>query len=486
MTIHEQRSPAPEQELQELRAEVARLQEELGRSGQQPPPPAPPTRPRGRTARWVGAAALFLVVAILAPLSVVATWVHDEVSDTNRYVQTVTPLASDPAVQRAVTTRATNAVMDNIDVPAVTQEAVSALSARGLPPRVAAGLSALSTPLENGVRSFVEKAVSRLVHSNAFQQAWVTVNRTAHAQMVAVLTGKKTGAVTVVGDRVTLNLAPVIAQVKTRLEQAGFGLAARVPEVSTNITLLQSADITKAQTGFRLLGAVATALPILAVLCLAGAVALAPGRRRALVIGGLVVAGSMLLLGLLLNAFRAVYLGSLPADVSPSAAAAVYDTLVGFIRLNLRAVLVLFLALAFVAWVTGPSAAAVSVRKGSSRAVNYVRHGSEQAGVHTGAFGASLYRLRVPIRLGIAGLVVLIYVLAAHPTGAFTITLLAVAALVLLVIELLARPPAVTTTPQEPTTTEVAPTEQGAEVGQSTPTEKVGEAEKVGEGNVRT
>lgn len=443
MTIHEQRNPAPDRELQDLRAEVARLHGELQRAETTPPPARPK---RGHTARWWGASVLFLLVALVAPLSVVATWVHDEVSDTSRYVATVTPLASDPAVQQAVTTRTTNAIMSKIDVQALTQEAVTALSQRGLPPRAAAGLSALSTPLENGVRGFVEKSVSRLVHSDAFQQAWVTVNRAAHAQLVAVLTGKQTGAVKVVGDTVTLDLAPVIAKVKTRLTQEGFGLAAKVPEVSTNITLVQSADITKAQTAFRLLGSFARGLPILGLLLLAGAVALAPGRRRALMIGGLVVAGSMLLLGLLLNAFRSVYLGALPPDVSPTAAAAVYDTLAGFIRLNLRAVLVLFLALAVVAWVTGPSTAAVSVRRGSRRAVDFVRHGSEEAGFHTGAFGAALYRVRVPIRLGIAGVVVLVYVLAAHPTGGFTIVLLVVAAFVLLVIELLARPPAPGTT----------------------------------------
>ena len=466
MTIHEQRNPTPDAELQELRAEVTRLHGELQRAGQTPQPPPR----RGRTARWVGASVLFLVVAILAPLSVVATWVHDEVANTDRYVATVTPLASDPAVQQAVTTRATNAVMSKIDVQAITQEAVNALSARGLPPRAAAGLTALSTPLENGVRGFVEKAVSRLVHSAAFQQAWVAINRTAHAQLVAVLTGKQTGAIRTVGDTVTLNLAPVIAKVKTRLTQQGFDLAARLPEVSTNITLVQSADISKAQTAFRLLGAVARGLPILAVLLLVAAVALAPGRRRALMIGGLVVAGSMLLLGLLLNAFRSVYLGALPPTVSQSAAAAVYDTLAGFIRLNLRAVLVLFLALAVVAWVTGPSAAAVSVRRGSSKVVNMVRHGSEEAGVHTGAFGATLHRLRVPIRLGIAGSVVLVYVLAAHPTGAFTITLLAVAAFVLLIIELLARPPAPEST-EAPATTPELPATGPSDSREATPGE---------------
>ena len=55
---------------------------------------------------------------------------------------------------------------------------------------------------------------------------------------------------------------------------------------------------------------------------------------------GLAVAGSMLVLGVLLNISRTVYLNALPDTVSQPAARAVYDMLVEFIRLNLRALLV--------------------------------------------------------------------------------------------------------------------------------------------------
>ena len=49
----------------------------------------------------------------------------------------------------------------------------------------------------------------------------------------------------------------------------------------------------------------------------------------------------MLLLGATLNAFRPIYLDAIPADQLPQdAAATIYDTLVQFIRLNLRALLV--------------------------------------------------------------------------------------------------------------------------------------------------
>jgi hypothetical protein len=444
MTVPDQRV-AQDTELERLRAEVARLQAALDTGAGQParpaPPPPPPTR-RGGTLRWVGVGVLLALVALLAPLSVVATWVHDGISDTDRYVETVTPLAADPAVQNAVAARVTDAIFTRLDVQAVTQEAVDALADQGLPPRATASLSALVTPMVNGVHGFVEDAVGRLIRSDEFQQAWVAANREAHTQMVAVLTGRTGETIQVEGNTVSVNLAAVVDAVKTRLQDAGFALAERIPTVNAQFTIMESADITRAQTAFRALSALARVLPIVALLLLAAAVALAPSRRKALVIGGFVVAASMVLLGALLNAFRIIYLDAVPPErVPPAAAAAIYDQLVGFIRLNLRAVLVVFLAVALIAWLTGPWAPAAAVRRAAGRAVDTVRHGSDRAGLDTGAFGVALYNMRTPLRAGVLGVAVVAYVMAAHPTGAFALTVLLVAGLVILLIELLARPP---------------------------------------------
>src|SRR4051794_9649148 len=362
MTTHQDSLSTESTEIERLRAEVTRLQAEAADRERASTPPRSPGRSHSGL-RWLGAGVLLVIVALLAPLAVVATWVHDEISDTDRYVQTVTPLASDPAVQQAVVTRVTNGIFTRLDVEAVTQQAVDALAAQGLPPRIANSLSSLSTPLANGVRSFIENGVGKLVRSNEFQQAWVAANREAHTQMVAVLTGKDTGTIQVSGDTVSVNLAAVIDAVKKRLEDAGFALASRIPEVNAQFTIVQSADIAKAQTGFRVLSALARTLPLAALLLFAAAIALAPARRKALVLGALAVAASMVLLGAALNGFRILYLDSIPPTMSQDAAAAVYDTLVGFIRLNLRAVLVLFLAVAAIAWATGPWAPAVAVRR---------------------------------------------------------------------------------------------------------------------------
>jgi hypothetical protein len=433
-------SPADrERRLAELRAELDRLESAEG-SGESSRGGSGGAR---RTGWWRPAlvAVLLTVMAVLAPLAIVARWAHDEVSDTDRYVSTVAPLAHDPTIQRAVADRITAEILSRLQVSAVTDQALDALSAQGLPPAAATSLQALSGPLANAVEGFVGRQVTALVASDAFAQAWEEANRQAHTQLVAVLTGKDSDVVDVGKGVVSVNLATVIDAVKARLVDRGFALAGRLPTVQAQFTIVESADLAQAQTGFRVLSALNTVLPVVALLCLLGAVLAGRSRRRTLVVGALVLAGSMLLLGVALNAFRIVYLDAVPsADLPPDAAAAIYDRLAWFIRLALRSVLVLSLAVAFIAWVSGPGRAAVGVRRASGRVVDALRGRTMSAGLDTGRLGVALDTYRNPVRGGVLGVALLIYVMRDHPTGGFTLVLLAVAALLLLLVELLARP----------------------------------------------
>ncbi|WP_395690392.1 hypothetical protein [Nocardioides sp.] len=433
-------------EVEALKAEVARLRAEM-------PADAPAAPERTGWWRSVLVTLLVIVIAVLTPLGVVARWAHNEVADTDRYVQSVAPLASDPAVQAAMTNRITDEIVSRLQVQAVTDQAVQALADRGLPPVAASSLQALGTPLANAIEGFIHDAVAKFVASDAFQTAWEDANREAHAQLVAVLTGKDTGAVQVNGDTVSVNLATIIDAVKQQLSDRGFTLVDKLPEVNAQFTIFQSADITKAQNAFRILSAVNTWLPILLLVLLAVALAIARHRRRTLIATMIAVAASMLLLGVALNTFRMVYLDALPSDVDHAAAGAIYDTLVYFIRLNLRAILVLTLAVAFIAWVSGPGGAAVRVRRGTSRAIGSVREGGERVGLDTGQFGVFLHVNKAVIRGAVLGLALLAYVMADHPTGQFTFVVLIIAAVVLLIVELLSRPPAA----PEPSPTELSP-----------------------------
>lgn len=426
--------------LARLRAEVAALESDMGVAAE--PPLADQPARRGGWWRGVVVTLCLALLALLCPLAIVATWARDEVSDTDRYVATVAPLASDPAIQKAISKRITKELTSRIEVREIIMQIVEALRQRGLEPRAADGLEALSTPLANAADNFIATQVDKVVHSDAFAASWEEANREAHSQMVALLTGKES-VVELEGNSVSINLASFIAVVKKRLVDQGFGLAERIPEVDAQFKVLESDQLPKVQGGFQLLTALARALPIAAIVLLGIALAVSVRRRRTLLVAALVIAGSMLALGLALNGFRIFYLNAISAEgMSVDAAAVFYDTVVRFIRFNLRALLVISLAVAAVAWVSGPSTSAVGLRKGTSRALESVRTRSDNAGLRTGPVGTFLGRYRTVIRGLVAGVVILAYALADHPTGAWTLTLVLVAAAVLLVVEVLARPPA--------------------------------------------
>ena len=165
----------------------------------------PGSRQRWRT---ILAVVLIVVGCVLAPLAGVAVWARNQVTNTDRYVRTVAPLASDPAIQQAVADQITAQVFTYLDVQGLTNQAVDGLAEQGLPPRLADQLQGFAGPLASGIQGFVRTEVAKIVQSQAFADAWVQANRVAHQALVKALTGQGDGAVTVASDTVTLDLAP--------------------------------------------------------------------------------------------------------------------------------------------------------------------------------------------------------------------------------------------------------------------------------------
>jgi len=390
----------------------------------------------------VVATLLIVIGCILAPISVVAVWTKNLVTDTDRYVTTVAPLARDPAIQNAVADKITAEIFTYLDVAGLTNEAVDALSTRGLPPRVATGLHALSGPLSGGVQSFVRTEVGKVVASDAFADAWVTANRTAHQALVAALTGQTGEGITIANDTVSINLGPFIQVVKQRLVERGFDLASRIPDINPSFTILQSEAIGKAQGAFSLINAIGNWLPVIMLILLALGVYVAKGHRRALVGAGLGLAVGMLALALGIVFFRTMYLNSLPLGVlDREAAASFFDTLVRFLRLGLRTVLVFGLVIALAGFLTGRSVTALRARAGLKSGIGWLRGGAESAGFRTGPVGAWIYTYKRVLWIAVIAIAALVLVFWDQPTGKVIVGITLAVLVVLVIIEFLGRPP---------------------------------------------
>jgi hypothetical protein len=428
-------------ELERLRVEVAALRAQARPAGGGEPPGRPGAG--GGRQRWRTMVAILCIVVacVLAPLSVVAIWTRNQVTNTDRYVATVSPLASDPAIQAAIADQITAQVFTYIDVQGLTTQAVDALTDQGLRPEVATQLRAFAVPIANGVQSFTRSQVGKVVESDAFADAWVQANRVAHAELVAALTGEGGGSVTVENDTVSLNLAAFIETVKARLVEAGFSVAARIPQVNASFVLFQSEDITRARSAFNLLNTLGIWLPILALVLLGIGVYVAKDHRRALVGAALGVAAGMVVLALGLAVFRSIYLDAVPASVLPHDAAAVlYDTIVRFLRLGLRTMLVLALVVAAAAFLTGQSVTAVRTRQGLTGGIGWVAGGAEHAGLRTGRVGTWVGANKRALRIGAVAAAALALVFWGRPTGKVVLGLTLALLAVLAIIEFLGRP----------------------------------------------
>ncbi|KUL36015.1 hypothetical protein ADL22_25960 [Streptomyces sp. NRRL F-4489] len=281
-----------------------------GRGRAAPGPPARPCR-----ARALAGGVLLVLGALLLPLSLAAVWARAELSDTDRYVAAVAPLAGNRAVQDAIVADVTNGVMPHIRLDGLLKAV----------PR--AERPALRRKFTRGIREFVGKQVREVVTGRGFPAVWAAVHRTAHRSL--------DGALTATGSApVTLDLTPVVARVRHQLSGNGLGIdiARRVPPAGATIVLLRSPDVPGFRAGFQAVRTGALLLPPTAALCLAAGLLLVRRRRRALIGAAAGCALACALLSTALALLRARVLDALPAAVSRSAADAYTDALTAPLR----------------------------------------------------------------------------------------------------------------------------------------------------------
>lgn len=337
-----------EDELERLKAENERLRAEM--TG------ASAARSTNRTRRRRHVAAILLVVlgSAMLPVSVLTVWVRNQVFDTDRYVDTVEPLASDPTVQSAVANRIGEKVSQEVDFKKLAQEVL---------PEEA---SFLAVPIAAGADNLIDQAARKLVESDEFQRLWVEANRIGHDGLVAAITGRKGDVISTENGAVVLELGGLAQKVLEEIDkQFGLDLAGKIPaeKLDVQFVLVDSRQLADLQAGARMLDRLSWLSVIIALGLLAGSVAAEPDRRKGLRNVGLGIALSMLVLLLAFGLGRDLYLTHLPKGVErPDAAAVIFDTLTRFVLQSVRVLFVLGAVLVTGAWLGGPSASARRIR----------------------------------------------------------------------------------------------------------------------------
>ncbi|MFZ3467818.1 hypothetical protein ACODT4_01895 [Streptomyces sp. 2.9] len=393
----------------------------------------------GRAAKSSVSAVLITLACVLVPVSLLTVWVHDIVLDTGRYVSTVAPLASDPAIEEAAVHRITAAADVRVDGAQVTSDLAKWLEAQGLPPRVGTAVKALGPQLDSAADAAVSKVATRFVESDRFETVWTTANRAAHTAVVHALTGEGRGPVGVEGGTVTLDVGAAVENVKQDLVDAGLSPAEKIPQVDKQMVLFHSDKLEKIRGAVHLLDVAGNWLPVLTVVLGAVGVVLARRRRRALVATALGAAAACLVFAVGLAVVRHYYLDHLPAQVqSPAAAAAVFDTLVRFLRVSIRTALVLGVFVALGAYLSGAGRLPRAVRGRAERAADSAARLGSAHGLHTGRVGTWVEARRRPLTLGVLLVLALVFALWNRPTVLTVLLLVLILLAVLAVLSLLA------------------------------------------------
>jgi hypothetical protein len=416
----------------EERAELLRLRAELATLR------ARPGRGRG-LARWSLAAVLLVLATVVATAAVAGTFARAELLDTDRYVETVAPLARDPVVQQAVAERLADELVTRLELEHLLQQLVDTLEAQGAPEV----LDGLVGPVSSGIRTFISTEIRAVLGSDQFAAVWDTANRLVHDELDALLTTGHGELLSVDGDTLYLDLGGIIAAVKQRLVAAGLTLVNQVPDFSVTVPLVASGDIPKVRQWVRLLDSSASILPLAALVLFAGAVAAAPDRRRALLLGAAGLGVGMLGLLATLAAGRDYYLDHLPASVqSPEAAATLYDTLLRFLVAWAQTLAVLAAIIVVACWLVGPGRAATAIRRAGGWLLDRTAAALARARLPLGRVPAvtANHRRAVEVALVVAALAVL--VVWRHPGVAGTLWLAAGLLLAVGLVELLGRIPA--------------------------------------------
>ena len=363
---------------------------------------------------WL-AGVLITLGILLAPTAIVAHWATTEITNTRQFVETLAPLAKNPAVQKVIIDQVTTVINDKLDISAATGSLLSGLGdALNLPSAAKDALGLVSGPVASGLKSLISNVVGDVVRSDAFEQAWTKTLTLTQTQVVALLEGNPNSTLTLKNDgTISLPLKPLIHEVKAALVNQGVSFASAIPEIDTSIVIAKVPELALARVIYQIGVGVGAWLPWVVLGLLAAGIFTANRRPRALL-------GTSIAVGLLMG-ILAIGFGTggivIAASIDPAfaaAAAVVYDALVVYVLHIVGAIATLAVILGFTGWAFGDSVTAGKFRGVVNKGIDTIRGALDHANIPLENASPIMHRFRVLARIVIVTLMGL-GVVGAHP-----------------------------------------------------------------------
>ncbi len=376
------------------------------------------------------AAVIALILGLgLLPIGTVTYWGHRTVTDAQRYIETIGPLAYSEEVQDSISIFLTDKIEEQIEPEALVQQVFDGLlkeypSLRALVPIVAGAIDSL-----------IAQVVDRLVRSEQFRELWNLANTAAQKSLMAILEGRDDGPVSLQGDEVVLDISSLIDEVKAGLVARGFDAAARINIAPTDrqIVLLEAPQLAQLRTIYSLTSTVASVIIWISLLLLVLAVVLARRRPRmvAWVGGGAAGAGLLLIIGLGIG--QGVFVNTLDGTPFEKASQVFYDQLLAFLYSASAAITVLGIMVMAVGLYLCGARWAVELRAGVGNLADSIA-GTIPPGPITTS-GVWVARQARWLRVGVAVIFGLIVVIGQSFSAARTIWAAVIALILLAVIQ---------------------------------------------------
>jgi len=223
------------------------------------------TPSRGRV---LGARVLVLLGTLLLIASLLAGYVRFQALDTETVRESATLLIEDDEVRDQVAASLVDQLFANVDVSAQLEQ------------QLPADQKPLAGLLSGAVRELADRGAVRMLDRPRAQELWVDAVAFSHEQLITVLEDEVSGIETNEGA-VFLDLGPLLIELGNRVAVIGR-LATQLPEGSTRIKIMDAEQLESAQDLTKLLKTLGSWLWVVPLLLFAGALALAAGRRRAI------------------------------------------------------------------------------------------------------------------------------------------------------------------------------------------------------------